>query len=153
MWTLNKDIDIDGKIELQNGATRTTLLVLNKSGQKITANRPFEAEVGFLDKGNHRFFFINKPHRCCTGHKYIFVDAGYGVDILNKPPIKKASSIGGYGNSESTVAVLEEGTILYCHSYKDRQTGTYYKCHDGSIDLLPPEDAAMIMAPEEVETV
>jgi len=46
-----------------NGATRRRLVVVNKLGP-IGENINFvEAQLGFLNKGNHSFIFINPPRK------------------------------------------------------------------------------------------
>lgn len=47
------------KRELKNGSTKRTLCLINKSGRDIEYNIPFNADLGFLKKGNHSFVFIN----------------------------------------------------------------------------------------------
>ena len=154
MLTLNVSIKKDQKTEYQNGATRTTLVIVNKTGEDIEANKPYPYEVGYLAKGNHRFFFINiNRARHASEDRYLFADGGYGVDVKKGTCIKQDSSVGGYGNSESTVTLVEGDSILYCHSYKDRQTGEYYRCADKHITRLSPEEATIDLYGLEVEVL
>jgi len=136
---------------MQNGATRTTLCVINKSGQDIEPHKAYNFEVGYLAKGNHRFYFINPAKKCTLTNRYLYIDGGYGVDVKKGELIKQDSSVGGYGNSESTVTLVEGDAILYCHSYKDRTTGDYIKCANGDITYMSPEDATIELYGLDVE--
>lgn len=144
---VNRSIKKDGKIELQNGATRRTLVVVNKSGMDIEANIAFNGAIGTLNKGNHSFIFLNAPNKKSRDDKrtmFVLADSGYGVRIhfLDDTPFNFFEvSTGGYGNSESTIAVIEGEQVVEYFSYKYRTSSSYEKTdlEKGFIEM-PIED-------------
>lgn len=123
---LNRSIAKDGTYSLKNGATRRLLLVINKINKDIECNVPFQGSIGTLEKGNASFIFVNEEKRKDDRIIFVFTDNGYGVSFHNEAPIFSATSIGGYGNSESTIAILNEGTLIECNSYKNRTESDFY---------------------------
>lgn len=136
--------------ECKNGATKTSLVVVNKLGHEIKKNTPFSARVGFLRKGNHAFVFLNEGRS--ENDLFIFLDAGYGVTFHTTDDKVKFSEVstGGYGNSESTLAVLKRDVLIECHSYKNRQQSDFFRTspekgfvkvrhEDAIVELFDPE--------------
>lgn len=136
--------------ELKNGATRTTLVVVNKTGKEIKANEPFTALVGFLKKGNHAFVFLNEG--VSENDLFIFLDSGYGVTLHTTDDKVKffAVSTGGYGNSESTLAVLKSDVLIECHSYKNRQQSDFLRTatEKGFVKVRHEDAILELFAPE-----
>lgn len=134
---VNQSLEKGGKIELQNGATRRTLMVVNKTGADIEANIAFEGAIGTLNKGNHSFIFLNTPNKKSRDDErtmFVLADAGYGIDVYysadhpDDTPVKfLETSVGGYGNSCSTIAVIEGEQIIEYFSYKHRTSSAYEK--------------------------
>lgn len=137
------------KRELQNGATRRTLVLINKSGRDIEANISFNADLGFLNKGNHSFVFINPPKKKDDRTLFIIMNNGYRLHFHRGTPIFHEISEGGYGNSKSTLAVLPIGTILEYESYKNRNTPNFDELTETGIIEIPPEDAYLMIGNEE----
>lgn len=143
----------------QNGATRRTLVVINKTGMEIPANQPFRCQLGFLNKGNHSFIFINPPRKGDNRTMGVFLNTAQGFDVINKygaeaekdGVVFSASSVGGYGNSESRMAVIRPGFFVAENSYKNRR-GYYYWRFDpeeGWIDL----GRDVPLSPEEIQEI
>ena len=130
------------KIEVKNGATRRTLVLINKTGQDIEKNTPFAGDLGFLNKGNHSFVFINEPRKSNDNRTlFIIMNQAYGITVHNANPLFKEVSTGGYGNSESTLAVLPLGCIVEKHSYKNRNTPSFIELTETGIIEIPEEEA------------
>jgi len=152
----------------KNGATRRELVLVNKTGREVAAGEALNASLGFLDKGNHSFIFLN-PQRgedsrvlgifLCDSYGYRVVGrevpdgywsyqepfvSGYDPDPeavkardewrarrdeylsrLRETELYTASSVGGYGNSESRFGVYRPGTVIAVASYKGRQGETF----------------------------
>ena len=136
---VNKCIESGGSYALKNGATKRLLLVINKTGRDIEANIPFIGRVGTLEKANTSFVFINeaRPENKDDQELFVFVDSKYGVTFFNEDPIFYASSRGGYGNSKSTIAVLKKGTVIKCHSYKNRNEADFLITDDKGFTDIP----------------
>lgn len=157
---VNRDICKDDKKELKNGATKRTLVVINKTGQDIKDNEAFEGVVGTLNKGNHSFVFLNKPtEKSRKNNRTIFVliDGNYGVKIKDENKIKFINtSVGGQGNSKSTIAVIEGETLIENYSYKNRSSSWYRKTdlEKGFVEI-PIEDVITsgILGDELIEEV
>lgn len=110
-----------------NEATRRRLVVVNKLGP-IGENVNFvEAQLGFLNKGNHSFIFINPPRKDDDRILGLFLCRGYGYRIIEGEELFTASSIGGPGNSESRFGVYAPGTLIACASYKMRRGESFYR--------------------------
>lgn len=110
-----------------NGATRRRLVVVNKLGT-IGENVNFvEAQLGFLNKGNHSFIFINPPRKDDDRILGLFLCRGYGYRVVEGEELFTASSVGGPGNSESRFGVYTVGTLIACASYKMRRGETFYR--------------------------
>ncbi len=107
----------------KNGATRRELIVVNKIGVEIESGA--DCRIGKLDKGNHSFLFINPGHDDRV--LGVFLCGEYGYTVKEGEELWTSSSIGGYGNSESRIGIYGMGTLIYTHTYKNRQTGTYYR--------------------------
>lgn len=69
--------------ERSNGATRRVLKVVNKLGTDLPAGVPIRASLGFLDKGNHSFIFINPENRPDDRIFGGFLNSDYGFKILD----------------------------------------------------------------------
>ncbi len=117
--------------EAQNGATRRTLVIVNKTGKRIIPDEFVFVNVGTLDKGNHSFIFLNNP---VSGVKTeaevlgLFLNKQYGYKCLNEEDeIYAKSSVGGYGNSESKMGLYKLGAIIKVNTYKNRRGYHYYK--------------------------
>ena len=114
-----------------NGATRDRLLVINKTGADIPSNVPVKGRLGVLDKGRHHYLFVN------TGDgpdRVIWLDRAYGFRVLDESgqdlePLWSASSVGGYGNSRSKIAVVDGAMSHYvaAATYKMRRGYNYYR--------------------------
>lgn len=136
--------------ECKNGATRTTLVIVNKLGKEIKKNTPFSARVGFLRKGNHAFVFLNEGES--KENFFILLDGGYGVTLHTTDDKVKffAVSTGGYGNSESTLAVLTSNVLIECHSYKNRTASDFLRTdpEKGFVKVRHEDAILELFAPE-----
>jgi len=114
--------------EAKNGATRRTLLLINKLGDIGNIDVLENVKLGKLDKGNHSFIFINKSKnkedKRILG---IFLNNRYGYEVIEGKEIYTASSYGGPGNSESKFGIYTLGTIIRVNTYKNRRAPSYYK--------------------------
>jgi hypothetical protein len=111
----------------KNGATRRTLSLINKSNIKGEHQVIEGVSLGYLDKGNHSFIFINNeknPNNKIVG---IALCSDYGYRVVKGTELYTSSSVGGYGNSESRFGIYEVGTILAYDTYKSRRGELYYK--------------------------
>ena len=123
----------------QNGATRRTLVVINTTKQE---GKELKVDVGTLDKGNHSFIFLNPEKKSDTNRVVgLFLNRSYGYTVVEEhspedAEIYTASSVGGYGNSESKFGLYKVGTILAVHSYKHRQGDTYWKLTESGWEEL-----------------
>lgn len=147
----NFDLNVEEKCELKNGATRTTLVAINKTNDKIVGFKPFNGKLGTLKKGNHFFVFINKGFD--SRNLFVFMDGGYGYTFHHKKPIAVDYSTGGYGNSESTLAILEEGTLIELHSYKNRRESRWLRCTDRGFVSVSNEEATLELYSDNVEMI
>jgi hypothetical protein len=117
----------------KNGATRRTLLIINKlyPGINQVNNELFldniECSVGYLDKGNHSFIFINPPKKDDSRTVGLFLNSSYSYTLISGKELYSNSSSGGYGNSCSTFGLYEVGTVLKEHTYKNRKSASYYE--------------------------
>lgn len=112
--------------EAQNGATRRSLVLINKTGRPPEPSR-IEGKLGFLDKGNHSFIFVNPGNGDNSRVLGIFLCSDYGYRVVAGTELYTASSVGGYGNSESRFGVYEVGTIIAANSYKGRRGEDFWK--------------------------
>ena len=140
------------KKELKNGATKRTLCLVNKSGIDIEYNVPFNADLGFLNKGNHSFVFINPPKKMDDRVLFIIMNGGYGLHFHGGTPLFYEISEGGYGNSKSSLAVLSVGTIVEYETYKNRHTPSFDELTETGIFEIAAEDAYLMLG-EEVEEI
>jgi len=126
---------LDEKIwSAKNGATRRTLVVISKLGD-IGNKDCLICRVGWLNKGNHSFIFLN-PSNKDDQILGLFLDHSYGYSLIKGKELFSASSVGGYGNSESKFGIYTLGTILKCETYKNRNGYDYYELtHSGWKDL------------------
>jgi hypothetical protein len=111
----------------QNGATRRTLVVVSKLKLQAEDAQSIFAQVGWLDKGNHSFIFLNPERKDSRKIVGLFLCSGYGYSVVKGTELYTASSVGGYGNSESRFGLYEPGTIIAESSYKNRQGEDYYR--------------------------
>jgi len=126
--------------EACNGATRQRLLLIAKglpsSEEEVIS---LECRVGFLNKGKHSFIFLNPGHTPETLGLFLCRDYGYTVVSDRSPKgacLFEASSVGGYGNSESKFGIYRVGTVIAVHSYKHRQGDSYWRLNpDGWVNL------------------
>jgi len=139
---------------MKNGATRRELVIINKFGRELVENEAVDACLGKLEKTNASFLFVNPGHEDRV--LGVFVCSGYGYSVIGQCPdlyrngdksvpenttgdrrpalsselageVWTASSVGGYGNSESRIGIYEVGVLLYSHTYKDRTAGNYFR--------------------------
>lgn len=110
----------------KNGATRRELKVINKikAGEQIES---IDCQLGFLDKGNNSFIFVNAPKPEDKRILGVFLNGSYSYDVVEGKEIFCNHSSGGYGNSCSSFGIYELGTLLKVHTYKNRQPARYYK--------------------------
>jgi hypothetical protein len=127
----------EGKVwEAQNGATRRTLVVINKIAVSDGQVNFIDCSLGFLDKGNHSFIFINPNKFNDDRILGLFLNRECGFKVVEGNEMYSNNSIGGYGNSESKFGIYEVGTIIEVTTYKNRKTPTYYKLTtDGWVNL------------------
>lgn len=129
----------------KNGATRRELVVINKLGKEIES--AIDCRIGKLDKGNHSFLFVNPGHDDRV--LGVFLLDGYGYTVKEGDEVWTASSVGGYGNSESRIGIYEVGAVIYAHTYKNRKTGTYWRMTLNGWVVVPAHE----FEKEEVEYV
>lgn len=134
------DLSKEGQVwSASNGATRRTLVVINKingSDQAVC----FNAQVGFLDKGNHSFIFINPAREGDNRVFGLFLNSDYAYQVLEGKEVFTNYSQGGYGNSCSQFGIYEVGALLEVNTYKNRQTPSYYRLTvNGWINIKPYE--------------
>lgn len=137
---VNKILNIDDKVKFyaRNGATRRILKLIieddveiindNNKGQSVIKNAEilvmndkYESIIKVINSGKYENKYIG-----------IFLNSEYGYDVITeKSPddceIFSASSVGGYGNSQSKFGIYKVGTILKVHTYKFRTPATYYR--------------------------
>ena len=119
----NQELNGNGQIwSAKNGATRRTLVVISKipfSGNVIPG------KLGFLQKGNHAFIFINEGE---SKEKFgLFLNSSYGYTLIEGEEIFGDSSAGGYGNSCSQFGIYKIGALIKVHTYKNRNTASYFR--------------------------
>ena len=119
----NQELESNGNGQIwsaKNGATRRTLVVISKipfSGNVI------QGKLGFLQKGNHAFIFINEGE---SRENYgLFLNSSYGYTLLEGEEIFGDSSAGGYGNSCSRFGIYRIGALIKAHTYKNRHTPSF----------------------------
>jgi len=129
----------------KNGATRRELVVIINdkdfpngiSGKDL--NKGFIGRLGWLDKGNHSFIFINKDKNNSDKNSYgIFLNSEYSFKVTpEENVIYSNSSVGGYGNSESKFAIIKPNTVIEEFTYKYRRPSnyTYFDKNEGFINL------------------
>lgn len=110
-----------------NGATRRRLVVVNTLGAIGESVNFIEAQLGFLNKGNHSFIFINPPRKDDDRTLGLFLCRGYGYRVVEGEELFTASSVGGPKNSESRFGVYTPGTLIACASYGMRRGETFYR--------------------------
>ena len=112
----------------KNGATRKALFVINKLRREIIDDEPVECNLGILNKNNKAFIFVNptegKQDERVLG---VFLCGSYGYTVKQGEELFVASSVGGYGNSESKMGIYTVGTVLAVHSYKHRRGDSFYR--------------------------
>ena len=113
----------------KNGATRKELFVINKLRREIIYDEPVECNLGILNKNNKAFIFVNpmsdgKQDERILG---VFLCSSYGYAVKQGEELFVASSVGGYGNSESKMGIYAVGTVLAVHSYKHRHGDSFYR--------------------------
>jgi hypothetical protein len=128
---LNKNIEGNGRVwSAKNGATRTELvLILNDQDFPNGVNRTKEivGSIGFLDKGNHSFIFINKEKKKNSNSTVgVFLNSAYSFSLESGKELYSNYSSGGSGNSCSKFGVYTAGSIIKEHTYKHRTPSTYY---------------------------
>lgn len=115
--------------EANNGATRRTLVIVNKMCREIPSRELVDCRLGFLNKGNHSFVFVfDNPGKPGDDRVMgVFMDRGYGLRVHRGKEVFSACSTGGPQNSESTFGIYEAGTILALDSYASRQGESFVK--------------------------
>jgi len=125
----NKPLDFINEVVWSacNGATRRELKVINKikkAGEQINC---VNCQLGFLDRRNHSFIFMNEPKPEDNRILGLFLNNSYSYDLVEGKEIYSNYSAGGYGNSCSSFGIYEVGTLLKVHTYKNRNAPSYYK--------------------------
>lgn len=129
----------EGEIwKASNGATRRTLMVINKINHPTT--NVFYGKLGFLDKGNHSFIFINEDKTNKNDVLGLFLNSDYGYQVIEGNEIFSNESVGGVGNSCSKFGIYSVGTILEVNSYKNRNTPKYFKLNENGWVNVPVYD-------------
>lgn len=156
---MNASLNAGNKIELKNGATRPTLLVINKTGKDVESGVPFKGSIGFLKKGNHNFIFLNEEKTSSEKTIGIHVRDGYGVDLSNVAETNvlfEAYSQGGYGNSESDIIAFQipkDGCYIIENSYKNRREPSYIRYTHTGCEYVRAEVATLDLYCDGVEMV
>jgi hypothetical protein len=124
----NYSLDFNQEVvwEACNGATRTRLKIINKTSLQGRM-KSFEASLGTYENGRNSFIFLNKSKSGDNRILGLFLNAAYGFTVREGRELFSASSVGGYGNSESKIAVYELGALVEVHTYKDRRPSTFYR--------------------------
>lgn len=129
-------LDTEGEIwEASNGATRRTLILINKTNQAPA--KAFRAALGKLDKGNHSFIFLNEEKNNDERVFGLFLNNAYGYQLVEGTEVYTNCSVGGYGNSCSQFGIYEMGAVLEVNTYKNRNTPTYYKLTEQGWNEIP----------------
>ena len=126
---INREISGKGRAwSAKNGATRRELVLIvnDKDFPNGLEGDSFEAKVGWLDKGNHSFIFINKAQKLSDKVIGIFLNSKYAYQVYGGKELFSNYSIGGYGNSCSQFGIYTEGTIIEENTYKNRRPKTYW---------------------------
>jgi hypothetical protein len=117
-----------------NGATRRTLVVINKISEK--RGKCFRAKLGTLDKGRHSFIFINEERGVDNRILGIFLNDEYAYKLLEGEKLFSNYSLGGYGNSCSQFGIYGLGTLLEVNTYKNRNTPSFFRLtEDGWVEV------------------
>jgi hypothetical protein len=142
----NKQIDFSNETvwQRQNGATRRTLVLINKIRGLGEADKIENAKVGFLNKGNHAFIFINPPDKGQHDDRIlgIFLNSKYGYSVLEGEELYGNYSQGGPGNSCSQFGIYTPGTLIEVDTYKHRTTPRYYRLTETGWIEVPPHELA-----------
>ena len=126
MLFCNKDLAVSEKCwTASNGATRKTLCLINKTGKDIEKKFGIDCRVGFLNKGNHSFIFMNPGKPNNDRIIGLFLNTDYGYDLIEGEELFSNSSFGGPGNSESKFGIYVIGSLIAERSYKNRRGENY----------------------------
>jgi hypothetical protein len=109
-----------------NGATRTRLKIINKTvlkGQMAV----FEASLGTYENARSSYLFLNPAKNGDNRVLGLFLNSEYGFTLREGRELFAASSVGGYGNSESRMGIYEMGALIEVHTYKNRRPSTFFK--------------------------
>jgi hypothetical protein len=155
----NRTLDFEPETEqiwsAQNGATRRTLVLISTLRLEAKDVQGVFARVGWLDKGNHSFIFLNPEKSQSKRIVGLYLCSGYGYVVIRGKELYTASSVGGYGNSESRFGLYEPGTIIAESSYKNRQGRDYYRLTAEKWEFLGTDvaidDDEVTMLPDEEE--
>jgi hypothetical protein len=101
-----------------NGATRQRLKVINKTALKGQM-AVFEASIGTYENARSSYLFLNPAKNGDTRVLGMFLNADYGFTLREGKELFSASSVGGYGNSESRMGIYEVGALVEVHTYKN----------------------------------
>ena len=135
----NLDLSIQGEIwSASNGATRRTLIIINKTSGYEVPRSEFLAQIAFLDKGNHSFIFLNESKQDDKRILGLFLNTSYSFDLVSGKELFSNTSSGGYGNSCSKFGLYEVGAILKEHTYRGRSTPTYHLLTEDGWTEIPP---------------
>ena len=135
----NLDLSIQGEIwSASNGATRRTLIIINKTSGYEVPRTQFLAQIAFLDKGNHSFIFLNESKQEDKRVFGLFLNTSYSFDLVSGKELFSNTSSGGYGNSCSKFGLYEVGAILKEHTYKNRSSPTYHLLTEDGWKEIPP---------------
>ena len=151
----NCSIEAGKNVSLKNGATKRLLLICNKMSTNIEANVPFNGKIGTLIKGNTSFIFINDEDKGRKDDRTLFIlaDDGYGIDFSQKEPIYYQTSTGGYGNSQSTIAILNYGTLIEFHSYKNRSESRFCFCGEKGYENQSLSDVYTVFEGDSIQEI
>ena len=142
---VNRSIDlaVERAWTAQNGATRTTLVLVSKVGSSgpTIDKECYNGSIGKLAKGNHAFIYINPPSAHATPDEDsrvlgIFLNTECGFELKEGEEWFAGSSVGGPDNSESKFGVYEVGALVYVPTYMNRKPASYFKLtNEGWIKL------------------
>jgi len=111
-----------------NGATRRSLrLICNLPTCDSTETISVEAQLGTVEEDNRSVIFLNPPKPGDDRVLGLFLNDTYGYSVVEGDELFSGTSTGGYGNSSSQFGIYKIGTMLKCHTYKNRRTPTFYR--------------------------
>lgn len=138
---VNEKLDLSKKDCIwyaKNGSTRLSLKIINTiEGEKSDV---FNAKLGTLETNRTAYIFINPEKKADNRILGLYLNESYGYKVIEGKELFTASSVGGYGNSESKFGIYEIGTVIKEFTYKNRTPASYYRLTDqGWVELLDYE--------------